>query len=87
MPIAGLFRQTLPMAAVGHLDHHSCPCGMGWHEGFQIYGEFGSVLGKIFNPWYRLSGEVECLSLQDGEFKRVLGEDAHFYRLQAESSR
>lgn len=70
--------------SVGHLDL-TLSVRMGWHEGFQIYGEFGSVLGKIFNPWYRLSGEVECFSLRDGEFKRVLGEDAHFYRLQVES--
>jgi predicted dehydrogenase len=58
---------------------------MGWHEGFQIYGEFGSVIGKLFNPWYLRSAEVECFSLKDGQFKRVLGEDAHFYRLQVES--
>ena len=57
----------------------------GWHEGFQIYGEFGSVVGKLFNPWYLRSAEVECFSLRDGQFKRVLGEDAHFYRLQVES--
>ena len=49
------------------------------------YGEFGSVVGKLFNPWYLRSAEVECFSLRDGEFKRVLGEDAHFYRLQLES--
>ena len=58
---------------------------MGWHEGFQIYGEFGSVVGKLLNPWYLHSSEVECYSLKDGQFKRVLGEDAHFYRLQVES--
>jgi hypothetical protein len=28
---------------------------------------------------------VECFSLKDGQFRRVLGEDAHFYRLQVES--
>ena len=70
--------------SVGHLDL-TLTVRMGWHEGFQIYGEFGSVLGKIFNPWYLKSAEVECFSLRDGQFKRVLGEDAHFYRLQIES--
>jgi predicted dehydrogenase len=70
--------------SVGHLDL-TLVVRMGWHEGFQIYGEFGSVIGKIFNPWYLRSAEVECFSLRDGEFKRVLGEDAHFYRLQVES--
>ena len=32
-----------------------------------------------------MSAEVECFSLRDGQFKRVLGEDSHFYRLQLES--
>ena len=69
---------------VGHLDL-TLAVRMGWHEGFQIYGEFGSVVGKLFNPWYLHSAEVECFSLRDGQFKRVLGEDSHFYRLQVES--
>ena len=70
--------------SVGHLDL-TLQVRMGWHEGFQIYGEFGSIIGKLFNPWYLRSAEVECYSLKDGQFKRVLGEDAHFYRLQVES--
>jgi predicted dehydrogenase len=70
--------------SAGHLDL-TLAVRMGWHEGFQIYGEFGSVIGKLFNPWYLRSAEVECFSLRDGQFKRVLGEDAHFYRLQVES--
>ena len=70
--------------SIGHLDL-TLAVRMGWHEGFQIYGEFGSVVAKIFNPWYLKSAEVECFSLRDGQFKRVLGEDAHFYRLQVES--
>jgi predicted dehydrogenase len=70
--------------SAGHLDL-TLSVRMGWHEGFQIYGEFGSVIGKLFNPWYLKSAEVECFSLKDGQFKRVLGEDGHFYRLQVES--
>jgi predicted dehydrogenase len=70
--------------SVGHLDL-TLAVRMGWHEGFQIYGEFGSVLGKVFNPWYLMSSEVECFSLRDGQFKRVLGEDSHVYRLQIEA--
>ena len=70
--------------SVGHLDL-TLAVRMGWHEGFQIYGEFGSVVGKLFNPWYFMSAEVDCFSLRDGQFKRVLGEDSHFYRLQVES--
>jgi predicted dehydrogenase len=70
--------------SVGHLDL-TLAVRMGWHEGFQIYGEFGSAVGKTFNPWYLRSSEVECFSLRDGQYKRVLGADAHFYRLQVES--
>ena len=70
--------------SVGHLDL-TLAVRMGWHEGFQIYGEFGSVVGKLFNPWYLKSAEVDCFSLKDGHFKRVLGEDSHFYKLQVES--
>jgi predicted dehydrogenase len=70
--------------SVGHLDL-TLAVRMGWHEGFQIYGEFGSVVGKLFNPWYLRSAEVDCFSLKDGQFKRVLGEDSHFYKLQVES--
>jgi predicted dehydrogenase len=57
---------------------------MDWHEGFQIYGEHGSVLGKTYNPWYFRSSDVECFSTRDGQYHRVLGEDAHFYKLQVE---
>jgi predicted dehydrogenase len=35
---------------LGHLDL-TVPVRMDWHEGFQIYGQNGSVLGKTFNPW------------------------------------
>jgi predicted dehydrogenase len=70
--------------SVGHLDL-TLAVRMGWHEGFQIYGEFGSVVGKLFNPWYLHSAEVECFSQRDGLFRRPLGGDAHVYRLQVES--
>ncbi len=69
--------------AAGHLDL-TIPVRMDWHEGFQIYAEHGSAVGKIFNPWYLRSAEVECFSSRDGQYHRVLGADAHFYRLQLE---
>jgi predicted dehydrogenase len=71
-------------AANGHLDL-TIAVRMDWHEGFQVYGEHGSVLGKTFNPWYLRSSEVECFSTRDGQYHRVLGEDAHVYRLQVEA--
>src|SRR6266700_4598233 len=44
----------------------------------------GSVVGKTFNPWYLRSSEVECFRVRDGQYHRVLGADAHVYRLQLE---
>lgn len=69
--------------SVGHLDL-TMAVRMDWHEGFQVYGEYGSVVGKTFNPWYLRSSEVECFSIRDGQYRRVLGADAHFYKLQIE---
>jgi predicted dehydrogenase len=37
--------------SVGHLDL-TMAVRMDWHEGFQVYGEYGSVVGKTPNPWY-----------------------------------
>ncbi len=69
--------------SVGHLDL-TMAVRMDWHEGFQVYGEYGSVVGKTFNPWYLRSSEVECFSVRDGQYHRLLGADAHVYRLQLE---
>ena len=69
--------------SVGHLDL-TMAVRMDWHEGFQVYGEYGSVIGKTPNPWYLRSSEVECFSVRDGQYHRVLGADAHVYKLQLE---
>jgi predicted dehydrogenase len=69
--------------SVGHLDL-TIAVRMDWHEGFQVYGEYGSVIGKTYNPWYLRSSDVECFSASDGQYHRPLGEDAHFFRLQVE---
>lgn len=68
---------------LGHLDL-TVAVRMDWHEGFQIYGEQGSVLGKTYNPWYFKASDVECFSEEDGQYHRPLGADAHFYRRQVE---
>jgi predicted dehydrogenase len=70
--------------SVGHLDL-TIAVRMGWHEGFQVYGEHGSVVGKTDNPWYLKSSAVECFSVRDGQYHRVHGADAHVYRLQLEA--
>jgi predicted dehydrogenase len=57
---------------------------MDWWEGFQVYGQNGSVLGKVFNPWYLRSAEVQCFSAADRQFHQPLGEDADVFRLQVE---
>ncbi|KQT54549.1 oxidoreductase [Aureimonas sp. Leaf454] len=68
---------------LGHLDL-TVAVRMDWHEGFQIYGENGSVIGKTYNPWYYKSSEVDIFREADGATTRVLGADGHFYRRQLE---
>ena len=69
--------------ALGHLDL-TISGRMDWHEGFQIYGKNGSVIGKTFNPWYYRTSEVDIFHEADGATHRVLGADGHFYRRQVE---
>jgi predicted dehydrogenase len=69
--------------ALGHLDL-TVAVRMDWHEGFQIYGENGSVLAKTYNPWYYKTSDVEIFRESNGEATRVLGADGHFYRRQLE---
>ena len=68
---------------LGHLDL-TVAVRMDWHEGFQIYGEQGSILGKTYNPWYYKSSDVDIFHEADGSTHRVLGADGHFYRRQLE---
>ena len=69
--------------AMGHLDL-SIPIRGDFEEGFQIYGEHGSVQGKVFLPWFHKTSHVECFSTKNGQYHRPLGEDAHTYKLQIE---
>ena len=69
--------------SAGHLDL-TIKVRMDWHEGFEVYGEHGSVLGKTYNPWYYKSSEVECFSEKDGHYHRPLGADGNFFRRQVE---
>jgi predicted dehydrogenase len=69
--------------AVGHLDL-TVSVRMDWHEGFHVYGEHGSVVGRTFLPWYLRTSEVECFSARDGRYHRPLGADGHFWRRQLE---
>lgn len=69
--------------SAGHLDL-TIKVRMDWHEGFQVYGEHGSVIGKTYNPWYYKPSDVECFSERDGQYHRPLGADGHFFRRQVE---
>ncbi len=70
--------------ALGHLDL-TVAVRMDWHEGFQLYGQNGSVAARIYNPWYYKSSDVEIFHEKDATTTRVLGADGHFYRRQLES--
>jgi predicted dehydrogenase len=53
-------------------------------EGFQVFGEHGSVQGKGYLPWYHKATEVECFSAKTREYRRPLGEDSYAYKRQLE---
>lgn len=57
---------------------------MDWWEGFQVYGSQGSVVGKLFNPWYLKSAEAQAFSARDDQFHQPIGADADVFRLQIE---
>ncbi|WP_284946684.1 Gfo/Idh/MocA family protein [Acidisoma cladoniae] len=68
---------------LGHLDL-TVAVRMDWHEGFQLYGEHGSILAKTYNPWFYRSSDVEIFSEKDATYRRPLGADGHFFRRQLE---
>lgn len=69
--------------ALGHLDL-TVAVRMDWHEGFQMYGENGSIIAKTYNPWFYKTSDVEIFHESTGTTTRVLGADGHFYRRQLE---
>src|SRR5207247_708611 len=70
--------------ALGHLDL-TIPVRMDWHEGFQLYGQNGSVVAKTYNPWLFKSSDVDIFRERDLMTTRVLGADGHFFRRQMEA--
>ena len=68
---------------LGHLDL-TVAVRMDWFEGFQLYGERGSILAKTYNPWYYKSSDVEIFDEAEATTHRVLGADGHFFRRQLE---
>ena len=70
--------------SLGHLDLQ-IPIKGDFQEGFQVFGENGSVSGRVHLPWFHKSSDVECFRASDRQFHRVLGEDAYTYKLQIEA--
>ncbi|MGV9214387.1 Gfo/Idh/MocA family protein [Micromonospora sp. RB23] len=68
---------------LGHLDL-TVAVRMDWWEGFQVYGAEGSVVGRVFHPWYRRAAEVQAFSTRDAQFRQPLGEDAEVFRHQVD---
>lgn len=68
---------------LGYLDFMVQVC-MDWYEGFQIYGQNGSIFGKIYNFWYYKLSEVDIFCEVDGVMYCVLGVDGYFYCWQFE---
>ncbi len=68
----------------GHLDL-TVAVRMDWHEGFEVYGEYGSAQGKIYNPWYFKVSDVRCFSEKGKTYHQPLDNKAHFFQLQLES--
>jgi predicted dehydrogenase len=68
---------------LGHLDLNIAVRG-DFEDGFQVFGEHGSVRGRGYLPWYHKTTEVECFSVKTGEFRRPLGADSYTYKRQIE---
>lgn len=68
---------------VGQLDL-TLQVRMDWHEGFEVYGENGSILAKTYNPWTFKSSDVEIFKDSDDSYHRPIAADGHFYRRQIE---
>ncbi|MEP6971796.1 MAG: hypothetical protein ABJA49_15225, partial [Betaproteobacteria bacterium] len=42
-----------------------------FEEGFQAFGENGSMQGRVYLPWFHKTSVVECFSARDGLFRDV----------------
>lgn len=68
---------------VGQLDL-TLQVRMDWHEGFEVYGQNGSIVAKTYNPWFFKASDVEIFKSSDDSFHRPIAADGHFYRRQIE---
>lgn len=58
------------------------PAHADFEEGFQIYGDQGTIEGKALLPWFQRA-TVECF--KQGRYSRVLGEDGFTFKRQMEA--
>jgi len=65
---------------IGHLELIS-PRHGDFEEGFRVHGSKGSVEATALLPWFQRA-RVECF--ENGEYRRVLGEDGFTFRRQIE---
>ena len=74
----------LANGALAHLEL-TVPLRGDFEEGFRVYGQHGSIQGKVLLPWFHKTAQVECYSEKTREYRRPLGEDAYTYKLQIEN--
>lgn len=70
--------------ALGHA-HLIVPAAGDFEEGFRVFGEGGSVQGRLALPWYRKAGMVECFSARDATYTRPFAAEGDTYKLQLEA--
>lgn len=73
--------------ANGALGHASLmvPAAGDFEEGFHVFGEGGSVQGRLALPWYRKAGTVECFAAREGLYRRPFAPEGDTYKLQLEA--
>lgn len=70
--------------AIGHLEL-TVHVKDDWREGFVVHGEYGSVEGRTFLPFFRRPSEVRVSDVRLGETRAPIAADSDFYERQLES--
>lgn len=70
--------------AVGHLEL-TVHVKSDWREGFVVHGEYGTVEGQTFLPFFRRSSEVRIFDFRKGEYQTLITADSDPYERQIES--
>ncbi|RKY02145.1 gfo/Idh/MocA family oxidoreductase [Candidatus Poribacteria bacterium] len=62
-----------------------CSVRMDWFEGVVVHGRGGSVVARVFFPYYRRGSEVKVFDARTGEYKTPATPDADPYERQLEA--